>query len=525
MNDEDPLTIGVVAHHAFCPRRAWLEVHGERTDTSQMAVGVRDHAAVDDPTTSRSARLRRIDVSSTELGVHGRCDTVEADEDGRLTVVEHKAAPVRRASVVTDPQRVQLALQAISLREHGYDVAGAAVWFSTTRTRVPVSLDDETLALARSHARACAAVLAGDRPPAPLEDDSRCRRCSHVSVCLPDEHRGRASARRIGVADPGGRVLHLTTPGSRASLRRGRIEVRARDEEPRTVPLEQAVGLVIHGNADVSSALLREMLARGYPIVWCSWSGRVLGWAASADGPNGEARPRQHGLPNDVRLGVATAIVAAKIGNQRRLLRRHELEGRGQLADLRRAAAVCSSTGELFGVEGRAAARYFAVLGGALRPAWATIGERCARPAPDPVNAALNVAYSLLLADVVRAVAACGLDPAGGVLHSAGRNKPALALDLMEELRSPLADATVVAAVNNGELGEGSFRADLDAVRMTETGRKSLIAAYERRVSATFRHPQFGYEVTWRRAMEVQARMFLAVVMGETGTYRPIEVR
>jgi CRISPR-associated protein Cas1 len=522
--DDRVVAIGVVAHHAFCPRRAWLEVHGEKTDTAQVATGVRDHAAVDDASTSRGFRLRGVEVWSDALGIRGRCDSIEVDDDGAMTIVEHKAAPVRRRSVVTDPQRVQLALQAICLRERGNRVAGAAVWFSTTRSRVTVDLDEATLARARDEVVACRSVLSQPTPPPPLPDDDRCRRCSHVSVCLPDEHRGRVPARRIGVADPVGRPLHLTTPGSRASLGRGRIRISTRDEEV-TVPVEQAAGLVVHGNADVSSALVREMLLRGHPIVWCTWSGRVTGWASPADAPNGNARRLQHRLSDEVALACARTIVAAKIRNQRRLMRRHGLEGRDELRTLADLAGECGTVEQLFGVEGRAAARYFGELGGALRPEWATIDRRVARPAPDPVNAALNVAYGLLLADVIRAVVACGLDPAGGVLHSSGRNKPALALDLMEELRSPVADAAVIWAINNGELKASSFRKDVDAVRLTESGRKALIAAYERRVTETFRHPHFGYEVTWRRAMEVQARMFLAVVTREADLYRPIEVR
>lgn len=522
---EDSITIGMVAHHVFCPRRAWLEAHGERTDTAQMAVGEVDHRAVDDPATSRPRRLRAVDVSSAALGVHGRCDSVEVSDDGRLTVVEHKAAPLRRSSIVTDAQAVQLALQARCLEDAGHEVAAAAVWFSTTRRRVPVKLTPELFTRVEREVDSTRAVLGASQPPAPLEDDDRCRRCSHVAVCLPDEHRGRATARRIGVADPLGRVLHLSTPGSRASLRRGRIEVSARDQEPATVPLGQVSGLVVHGNADVSSALLREMLWRGFPIVWCSWSGRVIGWASSADTPNGDARGAQHRLATEVGLDVAQAIVRGKILNQRHMLRRHRLAGQDELRTLADRARSAASTEELVGVEGAAAARYFGVVDGAFKPAWARFSGRFSRPARDPINAALNLAYGLLLADILRAVVSCGLDPSGGVLHSAGRNKPALALDLMEELRPLVADSAVLWAINNGELQEDDIRDDLGAMRLTEKGRKALIAAYERRVSSEFRHPRFGYRVTWRRAMEIQARLFLAVVVGEAERYEPIVAR
>jgi len=520
------LTIALVAHHVFCPRRAWLEAHGEHTDTAQMAAGVATHATVDNPGTGRPARLRAVEVGSEALGLAGRCDTIELDLDsGALVLVEHKANPLRRRSVVTDAQRVQLALQARCLRDHGHEVQGASVWFADTRARVDVELTSELEDAAMVALRDVRDNLSRATPPAPLEEDARCRLCSHVSVCLPDEHRARSPARRIGVADPLGRVLHLATPGSRASLRRGRIEVIARDVEPTSLPLGGVAGIVVHGNVDVSAALLRELLARGFPIVWCSWSGRVVGWAASADGPNGEARQRQHRLDWDLGLRMARAIIDGKIRNERYVMRRYALDGRDHLTGLARRTARAPDIDALFGIEGAAAATYFAALPAAVRPAWARFSGRHGRPARDEVNAALNVAYSLLVADLLRAVVACGLDPSGGVLHSASRNKPALVLDLMEELRPLVADAAVLWAFNNGELRPSHFRADLDAVRMTPAGRKTLIATYERRVGSEFRHPVFGYRVTWRRAMEIQARMFLALVLGERHAYVPITLR
>ncbi|MGO9791186.1 MAG: CRISPR-associated endonuclease Cas1 [Solirubrobacteraceae bacterium] len=521
----EPLPISVVAHHTFCPRRAWLEVHGERTDTGQVAQGIADHVAVDEPASSRTQRLRTIDVRSEQLGVTGRCDTIELAQNGSLTVVEHKASPIRHSSEVTYPQRVQIALQALCLREHRHEIAGGAIWFSTTKRRVDVPIDDKLLEEAQLQVLATRNTVDSPTPPPPLEDDVRCSRCSHVGVCLPDEHQRRPLARRIGVADPVGRVLHLTSPGSRASLRRGQIQICVGEESSTTVPLEQVAGLVVHGNADISSALIRETLQRGFPIVWCAWSGRVVGWAHSAESPNNEARGPQHRLDDTVRVKIARAMIAAKIRNQAALLRRHNSPERLALRTLARLAKEASSASELFGIEGRAAAMYFPALSAALAPEWARIDRRSARPPPDRINCALNLGYGLLLADVLRSLVACGLDPAGGVLHTAKRNKPALALDLMEEFRAPVADSAVVWAINNQELRERDFQVGLDAVRLTPRGRKTLITAYERRASAEFRHPQFGYRVSWRRAMEVQARMLLAVVLGEADAYQPIAIR
>ncbi len=123
----DPLPISLVAHHVFCPRRAWLKAMGEKTDTRQMAVGLAEHHASDDPASSRPGTLRAVEVASQDLGVIGRCDLVQLDDDGAATVVEYKATPVRNRAEVTEPMTVQLALQAQALRESGCTVKGAAV--------------------------------------------------------------------------------------------------------------------------------------------------------------------------------------------------------------------------------------------------------------------------------------------------------------------------------------------------------------------------------------------------------------
>lgn len=111
------------------------------------------------------------------------------------------------------------------------------------------------------------------------------------------------------------------------------------------------------------------------------------------------------------------------------------------------------------------------------------------------------------------------------VLTASTRNKPALALDLCEEFRAPIADSVVVGMFNNGEIAEADFTDVLGTTRMRDSGRKALIAAYERRVETRFRHPVFAYQVSWRRAMEVQARMVLGVLDGSQGKYVGIRTR
>lgn len=293
----DLLPISLVAHAVFCPRRAWLEAAGERTDTWQMAEGAVAHGPADDPALSRPRTLRVVDVADPDLGVVGRCDLVELDDAGRATIIEYKATPVRRRPELTDAMRVQLALQARALRSAGREVVGAAVYFTNHRVRVPVELSERDTELAQVAVRTTREVIEARNAPAPLEDDPRCTSCSHASICLPDERGEGEVVRRIVVSDPDADVVHLTTPGSRASIRSGRLLVQLHGDELASIPLERVAAVVVHGNVDLSGGLTRELLWRGASVVWCTGSGRLVGWASSASMPNGAERVRQHRLP------------------------------------------------------------------------------------------------------------------------------------------------------------------------------------------------------------------------------------
>jgi CRISPR-associated protein Cas1 len=137
----------------------------------------------------------------------------------------------------------------------------------------------------------------------------------------------------------------------------------------------------------------------------------------------------------------------------------------------------------------------------------------------------LSFAYALLVRDTTVAALAAGLDPQIGIMHQPHFGRPSLALDLAEELRPLVADSAVLMAINNAEVQDRHFVRRGGAVALTESGRKRLIRSYERRMHVKLRHPLFGYEVTYRRAAELQARQLAAVVEGQLDEYRPLTTR
>lgn len=532
--EQAAIPISLVAHTVFCERRTWLEAVGEQVDSAQIEAGTAAHARADRPT-DRLGESRSVDVAHDGLGLVGRCDVIKSGE-GPVTLIEYKATPVRRVPEVTRASVIQLVLQRMCLESGGVPVGEMRVYFTNHRRSVIVETTATDVEEALMWVARTRTIVEASAAPLPLVDDARCRGCSHVGICLPDEHRADSqSVRRIAVSNPGGDILHLATPGSRASLKSGRIVVNKAREETQSVPLERVVGLVIHGNVDVSSALIREILWRGYSIAWCSGAGRIVGHARSAKSPNGLARVRQMVVSESGNLDFARELIASKVSNQATQLRRNARSPvSGDVATLRRIARQLSSASsipEIFGLEGEAAAIYFRLLpeclAGNVDDGFATRWNgRSGRNAEDPLNVALNYAYGLLLADCVRSLHACGLDPHAGFVHSPVRNKPALALDLMEQFRPVVADSSVLTAINTGRLTTVDFHTEVSGLtRLTPSGRRAVISEYQRRVAQEFTHPRYGYKVSWRRAFEVQARMVLGVLDGTDSTYVGIRTR
>jgi CRISP-associated protein Cas1 len=201
-----------------------------------------------------------------------------------------------------------------------------------------------------------------------------------------------------------------------------------------------------------------------------------------------------------------------------------------QLAALAEKAEVAEDAAMLLGVEGSAARLYFeafpSLLSGAdALPGPAFTGLRNRRPPADAVNCLLSFCYGLLTKETLAACLTVGLDPYIGLYHAARFGRPALALDLAEEFRPLLADSVVLTLVNNREISPSDFQVRVGAVTLTEDGRRASIRAWERRMRTEVLHPKFGYRISYRRAVELQARILAARLTGELASYEPLVTR
>lgn len=131
----------------------------------------------------------------------------------------------------------------------------------------------------------------------------------------------------------------------------------------------------------------------------------------------------------------------------------------------------------------------------------------------------LSYLYGVLTKELTVTALAAGFDPYLGFYHQPRYGRPALALDMMEEFRPTIADAAMFSLFNKEELTAKDFIRTGIGVSMVPAAKKKIIAAYEQRMMTEINHPIFGYRVSYRRVLELQARLLARVLSGDIKQY------
>jgi CRISPR-associated protein Cas1 len=334
-------------------------------------------------------------------------------------------------------------------------------------------------------------------------------------------------------------TLYATTEGARLRKDGENVVAEVDGVERGRVPLHMLGAVVVFGATSVSPPLIGALARAGITLVLLDRQGR---FEARVEGPVSgnvllrRAQYRASGQPDD----IVRSIVSAKIANQRVVLQRALRDHGEEMAPERRAAVEAAvnrmeqilsrvafmneGADVMRGAEGEAAHGYFAVFGDLVRSPNADIrfNGRSRRPPLDPVNALLSFLYTLLTHDCRSAAESVGLDPAVGFLHRDRPGRPSLALDLMEELRPVLADRLALSLINRRQLRSGDFETrDGGAVWLSETGRKTVLTAWQERKKEERRHPFIDEVAPLGLVPYLQAQLLARHLRGDLDAYPP----
>jgi len=337
-------------------------------------------------------------------------------------------------------------------------------------------------------------------------------------------------------------TLFVQTERAYLHLDHDAVRVEVERQTRLQTPLLGLSAIVCFGDVLLSPALLHRCADDGRAVVWLDRTGRFKCRMEAGTGGNVLLRRAQHLALSDPaeRAAIARSLLAGKLRNGRAVLLRgaREAPDPAEAARLRAAAEAIGRTVEglpgradvetLRGDEGDAAAAYFDAFGLLVREDRAALGFtlRSRRPPRDPMNALLSFLYTLLRIDCVAALEGVGLDPQVGFLHALRPGRPALALDLMEELRPVVADRLALGLVNRRQLTRADFEErEGGAVLLTEQGRRTVLVAYQKRKQEEVEHRVAGMKAPLGLVPHLQARILARHLRGDLAAYLPYLAR
>lgn len=332
-------------------------------------------------------------------------------------------------------------------------------------------------------------------------------------------------------------TLYVTSENSYLSLE-GENVVISMDDEQKRLPLHLLDSIMYFGYKGASPALMGACCERNIRLAFMKPSGRFLAACSSETNGNVLLRKAQYRISENEKesMKIGRNIIVGKLHNSRCVLER-AVRDHSERIDVQKVKAAsdyiqsslrsclaADSADTLRGIEGVCSKAYFEVFDDMIlrsKEAFFYKG-RSRRPPLDNVNALLSFCYTLLANECAGALTAVGLDPFVGFIHADRPGRKSLALDIMEELRSPFADRFVITLINNREVTANCFtKKENGAVMMSDEFRRSLINSWQNKKKETITHPYLNEKIEWGLVPFAQAMLLARHIRGDLDEYPP----
>ncbi|SFB38192.1 CRISPR-associated protein, Cas1 family [Lentibacillus halodurans] len=337
-------------------------------------------------------------------------------------------------------------------------------------------------------------------------------------------------------------TVYVSEPDMYLALKGKNVNLLKNNESIARIPLHNIEAISTFGHQGASPALMSECMEKNINLTFFTSSGRFRGRLTGKINGNVTLRKKQYRISDneDESAKIARHMVVGKIFNSEQLLKRtirdhalrvdvnHMNQIIDRLRDSRIDAMNCNHLDELRGIEGNAANAYYSVFEACILQQKDVFffSERNRRPPLDPVNALLSFVYSLLASESASALEGVGLDSYVGFLHRDRPGRTSLALDIMEELRSIIADRFVLKMINRKQVNSNDFvTKENKAVILTNDARRNFLQLWQKEKQEEVTHPYLKEKVSWGLIPHVQALLLARYLRGDLDEYPPILIR
>lgn len=331
-------------------------------------------------------------------------------------------------------------------------------------------------------------------------------------------------------------TLYVTSENSYLALDGENIVVMEDNTEVGRLPLHNLESIVSFGYRGTSPALMGACAERNISLCYLTPQGKFLARIYGRTKGNVVLRQQQYdsSRSEQMSLEIAKNCIVGKVYNARWVLER-ALRDHSMQIDVERVKSAsnflknsldyiqdCQSKEQLRGYEGEAASIYFGVFDELIlqQKKDFSFRGRNRRPPLDNVNAVLSFVYTLLTNQITSALETVGLDPYVGYLHTDRPGRASLSLDLIEELRTVLADRFVLSLINKKIVSGKNFRKkENGAVLMDDQIRKKILSEWQNKKKETLTHPFLKEKIEWGMVPYAQAMLLARYLRGDLDGY------
>ena len=332
--------------------------------------------------------------------------------------------------------------------------------------------------------------------------------------------------------------LYIEDPNVKTYISDGNIVCENSKENLKNIiPIELIDGVMLVGNTNISSGMMKEMLIREIPVTFLSNNGGYYGRLESTKFTNVERQRNQFKISEDekFKLEFAIKIISAKINNQIVILRRYN---RYLINDIvsknikdieinSKNLNCCQSINQVMGIEGICARKYFESLALLVNKDFKFNG-RNRNPPKDEFNSLLSFGYTLLLYEIYTIITTKGLNPYVGLMHKDRNGHPSLASDLMEEWRAIVVDSLNMYLINSGSITINEFEKSYNnGIIISKEAVKKYIKRFNQKMLTKSSYLDYVDEkIDYRRALELQVGCLIrSIELNNIDLYNPIRLR
>lgn len=527
--DINVMTIPVHSLHAlvYCRRLFYLEeVEKIYTQNASVFAGRRLHEKLEKEAAPRGGVWEETEFFREDWGLRGKIDLLRL-RDRQIIPYEFKRGRSRRGDA-WESDRIQL-LAYCCLIEETYEctLKEGRIRYFGDNCLVKIPINDEGRGEVKKWTRIAFSLRKSlNRPP--ITDNERlCINCSANSVCLPEEsrlaHDHTWQPLRLFPIDNDREILHIIGHSIKIGKLRNQIKIQKYGEKAIYKPIQKVSQIVVHGFPQISTQMIYAALEHEIGIHFLNGAGTYVGSLDVKRG-NVQRRVRQYQALTqpDQCLNFSKKIVLFHGHNQRQILMRSAIKSEkikeaisrniAHMKILIEKVSSVDNIDSLRGLEGNIARYYFSafpkLLSSQINSEIQFLG-RSYHPTKDSVNALLNFGYALLRKEVTNAIFTVGLEPSLGFFHQPRSSAFPLVLDLMEMFRVQLIDLIVLGSINRNQWSfeEDFWRDNQRGFLLTDSGKKKMIALYEKRIQDKWEHPVLNYSISYRRLIELEVRL------------------